>query len=316
MMEQKLYRTTGESQKLLAKLEALGDAVNAAPKDKIDISVQDVKEIPVAEGTHTTLCIDCKFTCHEVCAFGDDEDKKKCIAMDGEGKCRHCKGKCDWTRHKNAMFILRCVERTEKMVPADLVKHWNEKTRTVEGALLDAMEEFLKMQKEMIEDIKELHRLTIELMGLALMHKPGALKQYINELIVTGRARGASPEQLQVLKSARNVIELMEIVKEKGIPADMQNFAEVIHILKDELLRRSKFSPENRAAEEHKPSDLYNRILDFLPKYILNTPEIPKRLPKSRPLQGPVKFKENLQAIVKLITVLLRYGKLTSLTNE
>ena len=47
-------------------------------------------------GIHTTTCMTCNFTCHSNCAFADNADKAKCVAMSPTGDCKVCPRKCIW----------------------------------------------------------------------------------------------------------------------------------------------------------------------------------------------------------------------------
>jgi hypothetical protein len=65
---------------------------------------QVAEQIASEPGVHVINCIVCNKTCHLTCAYKDDEDKRLYIAMDRDGHCRNCPGKCLWSEHKNQPF--------------------------------------------------------------------------------------------------------------------------------------------------------------------------------------------------------------------
>ena len=78
-------------------------------------------------------------------------------------------------QHKNARFIIVPKETVKLELPEDLIRLWNKNTNTLEGATLDAMKEYLKLQDELVDKIKTLMELTKQLKNEALKHNPEAL---------------------------------------------------------------------------------------------------------------------------------------------
>ncbi|XP_022796004.1 uncharacterized protein LOC111334512 [Stylophora pistillata] len=69
--------------------------VNITKPKRIDLS---------GTGRHTTTCLRCNYTCHENCAYADDNDKRKCCAIDRRGYCTVCTQHCVWKEHKNLPY--------------------------------------------------------------------------------------------------------------------------------------------------------------------------------------------------------------------
>ena len=65
--------------------------------------------------TNCTKCTDAK-SCHDDCRIEKDEEKHRCIAMNSDGYCKHCK--CHWSDHRN-MEIVTVEEMLEKYKDAD-----------------------------------------------------------------------------------------------------------------------------------------------------------------------------------------------------
>ena len=310
LTEKKILRTANDAQNLIARLDALATAVGAAPGDQILVVQDKSVEKPVPGGAATTLCLDCNWTCHTICHYSDNKDKQRCIAM-SEGQCGQCKGRCHWTRHKNAQHIIVVEQYSEWVVPEDLIKLWNTNNNTLEGALLNAIETYLGLQKELRDDILFLALLTEKLKNTALLHDPTALLGYIQTLILTARARGAPPEQLLQLTTAKNTLLLVLEVRNRGVLAstESQVVLEVLGAVQQEMRRRMKLQPRERAREERKSCTLYNDLFKHLPPEIqINAPE-PLKMNSflGIHISGGL-YPENLQAVVKLVQVVLKDG--------
>ncbi|RYP23820.1 hypothetical protein DL765_000897 [Monosporascus sp. GIB2] len=307
LAEKKILRTANDARNLISSLGALANAVGAAPGDKIEVTEDRAVQKPVPEGKATTLCLDCNFTCHEICVFGDDEDKINCAAMT-DGKCIMCKGRCKWDRHRNARYTITTEKHSEWMVPQDLIKRWNANNNTLEGALLTAMDTYLQLQEGLRNDILELAKLSEELTSTALLHDPTGLISYMETLIQTARARGADPAQLVQLATAKNTLILVREVKGKGEGAtrDSKILLDVIGGVRKERERRMKLSPNERAKEEEKSCTMYNDLREKLPLEIRDKASEPLRM-ESMFSRGAL-YPENLQAVVKLVQVVLKDG--------
>ena len=81
------------------------DVINAN-KNYIDRTIRKVYKDEKFEG-NVTKCPNCAGrpdkalgNCHLGCRYGNDEDKKKCIAMNDTGYCNKCG--CAWNDHVNS----------------------------------------------------------------------------------------------------------------------------------------------------------------------------------------------------------------------
>ncbi|KAI1087970.1 hypothetical protein F5B19DRAFT_473184 [Rostrohypoxylon terebratum] len=217
LAEKKIFYTANEAQTLIAKLNALAEAVDLAPDQKIKV-VHDVPVAkPIQDSKATTLCLDCNFTCHDVCALSNDDDKANCVAM-SYGNCTVCKGKCRWDKHKNARYTIVIEKRDEWVVPDELIKTWNEANNSLEGALLDAMDTYLELQETLRQEITTLVELSEQLTKTALLHDPSGLMNYLQTLYKTANAQGASAEYLAQLATAINTITLKLTYQYAHIP--------------------------------------------------------------------------------------------------
>ena len=65
--------------------------------------------------TNCTKCTDAK-SCHDDCRIEKDEEKHRCIAMNSDGYCKHCK--CHWSDHRN-MDHKNILEKEKKIVTVE-----------------------------------------------------------------------------------------------------------------------------------------------------------------------------------------------------
>ncbi|KAF4773552.1 hypothetical protein HER10_EVM0001731 [Colletotrichum scovillei] len=307
LAEKKILRTATEAQNLIANMGALAKAVGAAPGQKVkithDVAVQ--KDLPA--GLATTLCLECNFTCHEVCRLRDDGSKYFCAAMN-YGNCTVCKQHCSWRKHKNSRYMIVIEERSQWLMPEELIKRWNSNNNSLEGALLKAIEIYLKLQTELRDDLIELADLSEQLTKRAMFNRGLGLIKYVERLISVAEARGAPKEQLEQLATAKNTLILAAEIHRRGEGAtrDSSILLDVMGAVQKEMKRRMMLSPNKRAKEEEMPCNLYNDLCDKLPAEIKNKAPKPLRTPGN--FSRGALYPANLQAIVTLVQLVLKDG--------
>ncbi|XDG05408.1 hypothetical protein ABKA04_005023 [Annulohypoxylon sp. FPYF3050] len=307
LAEKKIFRTANEAQTLIAKLNALAEAVGKAPSQKVKIE-NDVSVMkPLAAGKSTTLCLDCNNTCHTICTRSDDNDKINCMVM-AEGNCVMCKKKCKWDRHKNAKYIIVTEKQEQWVVPEDLIKTWNKANNSLEGALLNAMDTYLDLQETLRQEITALVELSEQLTNTALLHDPSGLINYLETLYKTAKIQGASVEHLAQLSTAIHTLTLMCEVKGQGRKAtrDSNILLDIISTVRAEMERRMKLPASVRAAEEEKSCNLYNVLREKLPAEVKN--KAPPALKGENFFSRGDRYPENLKAVIMLIQLVLKDG--------
>eukprot|EP01024_Parvocaulis_polyphysoides_P029229 TRINITY_DN26383_c1_g1_i3.p1 TRINITY_DN26383_c1_g1~~TRINITY_DN26383_c1_g1_i3.p1 ORF type:complete len:727 (-),score=79.85 TRINITY_DN26383_c1_g1_i3:410-2278(-) len=119
------------------------------PQDKINIDKK-----PVPYGQYTTTCLKCTRTCHENCAYSDDDDKDKCCAMNYNGYCTSCPGKCHYSQHRNLPYIIHITTTIEYKRSEDMFQKYqvasNEKNRA-EALLQKACDEQMMASLQCLE---------------------------------------------------------------------------------------------------------------------------------------------------------------------
>jgi len=304
--EKNIFETANDARQLIAQLEALAGAIGMPPESTIDIYEDVSVQKDLQPNQFTTLCLNCNYTCHEICAYSDDKDKINCEAMTN-GKCTRCKGHCSWDRHRNAKYMIKTEKVKKTIVPKDLIKKWNTNNNTLEGGVLGALEKYAKLQTNLTTEMTNLAALTEEVMSIALLHEPGALIKYVESLIATARSSGKMPpEQIAQLITAKNTLLILEQVKQRGKSSSLesQTLLEVFERVKTEMKRRKDLESEVRLEEEKKPSSLYNDLRDKLPDYVK------KKAPAA--LSKNALYPENLRSVVLLIKLMLSDGTIVA----
>lgn len=109
------------------------------------------KMIQLPRGQYAINCLNCNVICHENCDIADYEALRGCWAMNREGFCRICIGKCVWSNHKSTPYIFKCVTATVKKTYSKMKERYEE----AQGKRL--MHE--KYIEELIYDVDELFEL-------------------------------------------------------------------------------------------------------------------------------------------------------------
>jgi len=300
---------TSKVAEIKAKLDILVSSLGNVPRDTVAIKTVEQVKKDKPEGTHVTVCLQCNYTCHDNCAFANDSDKARCCAMDPNGNCKMCAGKCHWSEHFNTTYIIECQQVTRFVVPQDIINEWAGRNGTVEKAIFEGLQVVEDAQNHANELLNQAINLQGELQNKSLRQHPKATLAYIDSLIQHNRDRGADESTLRSLRAARNSVSLEAegcAKQQRGIKAR----AETLNIIKVELTRRSKKEPKMRVQEEKEPSDFYNKVFDAFPLHLRKL--IPPRLERKSSWLGTCKqfpeFKVSLQNTAEALKVLIDQG--------
>lgn len=146
-------------------------------------------------GRHTTTCLKCNFTCHKDCKIADDSQKKECVAMDEDGDCKVCKGKCPWDKHKNIPYLIECKTVKEKRTSQDLKGKYDEAVSgksKVEAMLSNLVKVLHNLRIKVLSDMYRVRESLHRLDEIALKPNPLTEVQYIELLIETEKKRVSS----------------------------------------------------------------------------------------------------------------------------
>ncbi|CAG0901396.1 unnamed protein product [Cyprideis torosa] len=185
--------------------------------EEFEYTVDDevVKTVRTPAGQYTTNCTSCNRTCHDSCAFKDDEDKAGCVAMGSDGHCNICPGKCYWDIHKNLPYLYVIEKVTVTKTHEDLRQKYAKAQgdRTDKEALLENLaqtfgeqqENVLKIERAINGAIAELHEIA---------HYPRFMTdvQYIENLIEAERSelKPGYEERIAHLSYQRDLASMME----------------------------------------------------------------------------------------------------------
>ncbi len=214
----------------LNKLEQLQKEVQVLKNHQADIdknknfhyevNEQSVETQPTNPGQYTTNCITCNMTCHKTCAFSNDEDKERCVAMTN-GNCHVCPEKCHWTMHKNQPYVYVIKTQKVKKTADDLKRRYEEaegKKLSAEEIIQKCAEEFEAVQMKIIS-LTEVARKSIEkLNAIALRPNPLSTVDYIDVLINSeqAEARPGWKKRVQQLQDVRSKAEHMQRLAANG----------------------------------------------------------------------------------------------------
>lgn len=151
-------------------------------------TIEEIKQIktPLSPGLHVTNCMHCFFTCHENCAYKDDDEKINCSSMQKDGHCKFCTGHCMWYFHKNTPYIY-------KYETVQVTKSYKEMKASYEnktGKKLE-FEEYLNHLNKDIEallgrlhdKVREITTCKNELQGIQKSPLAGSIDSTIDEMI-------------------------------------------------------------------------------------------------------------------------------------
>ena len=177
------------------------------------------KLTPLKEtGLHTTTCDTCFTACHKNCPITDDKVKHNCLAMDTNGNCRVCPGKCKWSVHKNLPLLIQYKTITETRTAQHLKEKYQKAVQ--QKAKSEQMIESIKQSVQnvhvkVLDMIKRVQESLRRLDKIALKPNPVTQVEYL-ELLIESEKREAKPgwkQRIQYLEAVKSHAELLSKVK-------------------------------------------------------------------------------------------------------
>ena len=184
------------------------------------VEVTKQRKVNLNRGVYVTNCLTCNYTCHENCAYADDQDKHKCWAMDNGGvssaKCRICPGSCSWRDHVNNPYYFELYQDFETRTSNDLKQKFYvamEGKNKVQG-MMGQIDRFLKkVETSVMGMINEVQRASARLEKIALKPNPLTQVEHLNLLIESERQQ-AKPGHLQRIQFYEHAKQQALIMKE------------------------------------------------------------------------------------------------------
>ena len=188
------------------------------------VEVTKQRKIDLPQGTYTTNCLICNYTCNANCKYADNDDKYRCSAMRSDrgtlnATCGTCPQKCSWKVHKNTPYRFELYQDYETRTSDELETRYKlvmSSKEQLECVLEDIKKELDTMNMAVFRKIEQVRRSVNRLQEIA--SKPNYLTEveYIDLLIETEK-REAKPhwmDRVQALESVRHqaviVAELMK----------------------------------------------------------------------------------------------------------
>ena len=178
------------------------------------VEINKPRQVDISgQGSHTTTCIKCNFTCHNNCAYSDDNEKAFCCAM-RDGNCVVCPKKCHWTEHKNLPYVWEFEKVVEVRTSDDLKRKYESATEgksKVEGMIDKLDKELQKMHDEVMNNILKAQRCIRRLDEIALKPNPLSNVEYI-ELLIESEKQTANhgwKQRIQYLEEAKRQAAMM-----------------------------------------------------------------------------------------------------------
>lgn len=241
----------------LSKLSELRNQLDAFQRNRNDIEnnkdfeyeVDETKQIKVElkPGEHVTNCLHCNITCHEKCAYADDDEKKDCCVMNN-GYCTVCIKKCIWSDHKNTRYIFRYTtekvrktytEMKEKYEKANGVKLTHQ--TFIEGLTRDVDHLFICVKQKM----REFKRCKSRLEVIALRPDPLSTLEHFDLML-----------EAEEMENYKRIKVLNEFRHMALIYKDFDNFDEEIQLAKQETA--------SYGIESVKKKEKFKRGIDYI----------------------------------------------------
>ncbi|KAI9999577.1 hypothetical protein NQD34_018386 [Periophthalmus magnuspinnatus] len=120
--------------------------------------IKPVQEDISGTGNYITNCQKCHHTCHYPCGIADDSAKKGCAAMDQNGYCTKCPGKCIWSDHYNQKYRWEYKEVIEEKTAEEIKKKYLKGTKdkmTVQNLVSKLKEEYHRFKDNVTDMVQE-----------------------------------------------------------------------------------------------------------------------------------------------------------------
>lgn len=224
----------------LSKISELRNEVEIFKKHKDDIEhnkdfeyeVEETRQVKVElqQGKHVTNCLHCNITCHENCAYADDDDKRLCCAMTDD-HCTVCTGKCIWSDHKNARYTFKYTKEKVKKTYIEMKKKYGD----AKGATMKYktfIEELTHDMNDLYNNVKlrmiKMNRCKNRLEEIALRSDPLSTVEHI-ELMIQAEEMEGQPGYEQRILMLKELKHMAEVDK------DFENLGEHFKSVKEEM---------------------------------------------------------------------------------
>ncbi len=190
-------------------------------KYKITMTKQHKVDLK-GQGIYVTNCLVCNYTCHENCAYANDEDKHMCSAMEYNSDmemihCGVCTKRCGWRKHVNNPYRYEEYKEEEERTSDELLQRYQQATskKSVKEQIINGIKKELRQLEEQViqlikkakEHLERLHEIALRPINLSEM-------DYIDLLIEQEKNEGKPGflERVKALEGFRKQAELVTAV--------------------------------------------------------------------------------------------------------
>uniref|UniRef100_A0A3B3SND6 Septin-type G domain-containing protein n=1 Tax=Paramormyrops kingsleyae TaxID=1676925 RepID=A0A3B3SND6_9TELE len=215
-----------KTQQIIQKHEA---EINTNKNFEFEVELMKPDQVSIeGSGAYITNCQQCYVTCHYPCAIPDDKDKAGCAAMDSQGNCNVCSGKCPWNVHFNQKYRWEYKKVTEKRTSEELKAKYEKasgKKMSAEEIIKTQEEEILRLQDEILQLMETSQRCLARLQEIP---NPLSTPEYIDLLIESEKAE-AKPgfmERIKYLEAMKEQAVIIQKVinKEELLPSEARMY--------------------------------------------------------------------------------------------
>ena len=197
------------------------------------VTLTKQRKVDLPTGRYVTNCLTCNYTCHENCAYSNNEDKYMCAAMDGRGitdaSCRVCPQNCFWQNHVNNPYRFEIYTEEEEKTSDDLKQKYQtamQGKNKVEDMVNQINCYLLTVEDDVISKVSEVQRALQRLDKIALKQSPLTQVEHLDLLIQAEKQEGKpgyqsritiyekAKEDAKILDKAKNNPEQLRILKD------------------------------------------------------------------------------------------------------
>ena len=172
-------------------------------------------------GMYVMNCLNCNYTCHERCAYANDDDEKiNCSAMK-DGWCTVCPQRCRWNRHVSNPWWFEVTEETEERTYDELKQRYDEATQAksrVQVMVANIQATIRSTYDESVGLLVRARQTLQRLDEIALKPNPLSQVEYIDLLIQSEKDEGKHgyQERIKYLNEVKGRAKLLSVVQKKG----------------------------------------------------------------------------------------------------
>ncbi|KAL8164718.1 UNVERIFIED_CONTAM: hypothetical protein K2H54_003218, partial [Gekko kuhli] len=191
-------------------LEQHKDEMDANKDFEVEIEKTVPKKFEVTTG-FITNCQKCHFTCHYPCSIANDQEKHKCVAMNGKGDCEVCPGKCKWDIHFNQKYRWEYQTEKKRQTYAQIKEKYERacgEVMTTEKLFQELREEYEEVEEAVFSLIQQSSQSIQRLQEIALKPNPMAIPEHI-DLLIQAEQQEAKPgfqDRIQSLKEMAVIV--------------------------------------------------------------------------------------------------------------